>query len=105
MPLLHFQGFYEGSIFYGTRFSDSAKAESLMEELQDNNDIVAADSFIMEKLGEIIHNDKSKYKNLKKFKNMTIAKGYGFSRMPYFYQTENGLISQLAQSKYINIHT
>lgn len=95
---LHFEGFYEGSIFYGTRFSDSAKAELLMEELQGNNDIVAADSFIMGKLGEIMHNDKSKYKNLKKFKNMKIAKKYGFSRMPYFYQTENGLISQLAMS-------
>lgn len=98
IPMEQFEGFYEGSIFYGTRFSDSLKAESLMEELQDNDEIISADSFIIEKLGEIMLNDKEKYKNLKKFKNMVIAKKYGFSRMPYFYKTENGLISQLAMS-------
>ncbi|MDY4950440.1 MAG: AAA family ATPase [Clostridium cadaveris] len=97
-PILHFDGFYEGSIFYGTRFIDSQKAELIMDELQNNKDIVDADDFIIEKLGEIMHDDKNYYKNLKKFKNMTIAKKYGFSRMPYFYMTENGLISQLAMS-------
>lgn len=97
-PELHFDGFYEGSIFYGTRFRDSAKAESIMEELKNSSDIDDADTFIVEKLGEIMHDDKSHYKQIKKFKNMGIARKYGFSRMPYFYMTENGLISQLAMS-------
>lgn len=97
-PVLHFDGFYEGSIFYGTRFTDSAKAETIMEDIKNSKDIFDADSFIIEKLGEIMHDDKTRYMNLKKLRNMTIAKKYGFDRMPYFLETENGLISQLAMS-------
>jgi hypothetical protein len=93
-----FEGFYEGSIFFGTRFSDFIKAESLMDKLQNNDEIIDADKFIIETLGLIMVNDKSKYNGLKRFKNMEIAKKYGFSRMPYFYETENGLISQLEMS-------
>lgn len=99
-PELHFDGFYEGSIFYGTRFYDAARAESLLSDLKGMNDIVDADGFIIEKLSTIMHGhgNKDYYKNLKRIRNREVARRMNFKGIPYFYETENGFISQLAMS-------
>ncbi|SEP46811.1 AAA family ATPase [Propionispora vibrioides] len=91
-------GFYEGSIFYGTRFSDASIAESVLPELIQKNHIVDADSFIIEKLSIILHGDKEHYKKLKRIRNRKIADSFGFKGVPYFYETSRGIISQLAMS-------
>lgn len=99
-PEIHFDGFYEGSIFYGTRFSDASRAESLLIDTKtiDESLIVDADNFIIEQLSMIMHDDKEHYKELKRIKNRNTAKNFDFKGIPYFYKTQRGYISQLAMS-------
>lgn len=55
----HWPGFYEGSIFYGTRFYDYDKVDSFFETDNFEKDLIPADSFVSETLGYILHNNKS----------------------------------------------
>ncbi|MBA6421836.1 AAA family ATPase [Pseudomonas sp. 5Ae-yellow] len=53
---IRFNGLYEGSLFYGTRFNDSRTIDSLLSngELK-REDIVDSDSYIIEKMSFILH--------------------------------------------------
>ena len=95
---VRFNGFYEGSIFYGTRFFDYNKVTKFIGKADIHEKLIEADTFVAETLGYILHNDKKWYKKLKKIKSKRVAKEEGFIGIPYFYEIErtinNKLISQ-----------
>lgn len=94
---VHFSGFYEGSIFYGSRFDDYNKIDAFMKKKDFPNSLVDAPAFVTETLGEILHDDRGFYKKLKKV-NSRIAKMYHFKRRPYFIEVDGHLISQYRMS-------
>lgn len=96
---LKINGTYEGSLFYGMRFRDSKNVDELMENGEiDGKDIVEADAYIKEKLGEILHNDPNYYKSLRRIKNKYIAEALSLKNTPYFFATSKSLISQYRMS-------
>ena len=99
---VRFNGFYEGSIFYGTRFFDYNKVTKFIGKADIHEKLIEADTFVAETLGYILHNDKKWYKKLKKIKSKRVAKEEGFIGIPYFYEIErtinNKLISQYQMS-------
>ena len=93
------KGMYEGSLFYGTRFNDSSKVDSLIESGSITpGDIVDADVYIKQKLSFILHGDYSKYQNLKRIKNRSISTTLGLANTPYFNSINGKLISQYRMS-------
>lgn len=95
---VHYHGFYEGSIFYGTRFDDYNKINDFFSKKDFNNKIVDADPFVVETLGYILQNDKNYYNGLKRIKSRAIAREEGFKGWPYFYTLGNTIISQYQMS-------
>lgn len=92
-------GTYEGSLFYGQRFRDSKNVDYLMEENQIEEEyIVDADVYIIEKLGLILHGNPNYYDKLKRIKNKRIAEQYNLKNTPYFFTSSRGLISQYRMS-------
>lgn len=59
----HYHGFYEGSIFYGSRFYDYQKINDFFADPNYKDKLVDADPFVSETFGLILHNDKQRYKN------------------------------------------
>lgn len=55
----HFEGFYEGSIFYGCRFDDYNLIDTFMQNEDYTKHLIDADSFVIETLGYILHNNKN----------------------------------------------
>lgn len=95
---LPFDGFYEGSIFYGTRFRDATIVEKLLEDRDFLSNICDADEYVKKNLSKILHNNYDHYPNLKRIKNREIAKKHNFEGMPYFYEIKGNLISQFRMS-------
>ncbi len=95
---VHYHGFYEGSIFYGSRFDDYNKINDFFSKSDYLEKIVDADPYVMETLGYILQNDKSYYKSLKRIKSRKIATEEGFKGFPYFYQINGNIISQYQMS-------
>lgn len=95
---VHYHGFYEGSIFYGSRFNDYNKINDFFSRVNFENDIVDADPFVSQTLGYILHNDKQYYKNLKRIRSRSVAKEAGFKGFPYFYMVGENIISQYQMS-------
>ncbi|GAA0562253.1 hypothetical protein GCM10009098_32980 [Rheinheimera aquimaris] len=94
-----FNGLYEGSLFYGTRFNDSRKIDSLLERGDLKlTDIVDSDDYIMEKMSFILHGNHDHYRNLKRIKNRHITKDLGLKNAPYFNEVNGSLISQYRMS-------
>ena len=53
---VHYDGMYEGSLFYGTRFNDSKIVDDLLATSQiHDEDIVEADDYIKDNLSYILH--------------------------------------------------
>ena len=94
----HCPGFYEGSIFYGSRFDNYDKVDSFITSDGFERNLVEADRFVAEKLGYILHNDKSYYNTLYTIKNKQVSDQYGFKGKPYFLKCENTYISQFKMS-------
>lgn len=92
------QGFYEGSIFFGTRFNDYSLVDDFMRNADLDDTLIEADDFVKETLGYILHNNKSYYASLLKVKNRTLAKRYNFRGMPYFRKIGDRYISQYRMS-------
>lgn len=92
------QGFYEGSIFFGTRFNDYGLVDEFMKKADLEETLIEADDFVKETLGYILHNNKSYYSSLLKIKNRTLAKQYNFRGMPYFRKLGDKYISQYRMS-------
>lgn len=96
---IRFNGMYEGSLFYGTRFSDSRIVDSLLEENKISaEEIVESDDYIKEKLSFILHGNYNHYKTLKRIKNRGIARKFDLANVPYFYMVGEKLISQYRMS-------
>jgi energy-coupling factor transporter ATP-binding protein EcfA2 len=92
-------GMYEGSLFYGTRFNDSRKVDSLIQSRKITPpDIVDADDYIKQKLSFILHGDYNNYQNLKRVRNKYISGRLGLDNTPYFNSIDGHLISQYRMS-------
>ena len=98
-PLIKFNGMYEGSLFYGTRFNDSRIVDRLLESGKiAPNDIVDADEYLKEKLSFILHGTLTQYPNLKRIRNKFISGKLGLENTPYFNSINGKLISQYRMS-------
>lgn len=64
---ISFNGMYEGSIFYGTRFEESNSVEKLLGKLPEK-DILDSDSYVKENLSFILRGDKIHYQTLQRFR-------------------------------------
>ena len=96
---LHFNGMYEGSLFYGTRFNDSLIVDELVKTGTISlNSIVEADEYIKQKLSFILHGDLSHYQALKRVRNKNIAKEAHLKNTPYFQVFNNNPVSQYRMS-------
>ena len=94
----HFEGFYEGSIFYGCRFDDYNMIDSFLGRPDFYCLLCDADPFVTETLGYILHNNKNHYTGLKRISNRATAKECGFSGIPYFIDVGDHIISQYKMS-------
>lgn len=96
---VHYEGLYEGSLFYGTRFNDSKIVDDLMaSEKISVKDIVDADDYIKTNLSYILHGNYNFYKSLKRIRNKNIAGRLKLENTPYFYESKGRLISQYRMS-------
>jgi AAA15 family ATPase/GTPase len=96
---IRFNGTFEGSLFYGARFNDSKKVDDLLSSGSIHNaDIVDADDFIIEQMGNILHNKGDYYTDIKKMRNRSVAESLGLNNTPYFQKTMYSLISQYRMS-------
>ena len=94
-------GMYEGSLFVGTRFSDSTFVDKLYSEKKINaeTDLVRADEYVIENLSYILHGDKEHYATLKRLKNKKLRENLHLKNLPYFIDSRyGGLISQYRMS-------
>ncbi len=96
---IRFNGLYEGSLFYGTRFNDSRIIDQLLETGKiKSNDIMDSDEYVKQKLSYILHGDNTHYTSLRRIKNKRITTGLGLSNAPYFNCIGENLISQYRMS-------
>lgn len=90
-----YNGVYEGSLFYGTRFEDSRKVETLLTENKLNQEITDAANYIKNNLSFILHGDYKHYLTLKKIRSKSIATEFKLSNVPFFLETDKKqIISQ-----------
>jgi energy-coupling factor transporter ATP-binding protein EcfA2 len=88
---IRIDGFIEGSVIHGTRFTDSnvlKLSENVLEE-----HLVDADEFINENFNYVLHGKKF-YPTIKKIKNRRLAEELGFNSVPYFMGYEDRMLSQ-----------
>lgn len=96
---LRFNGLYEGSLFYGTRFEDSTKIEELISRSEiSDEDIVDADDEVKDQMSYILHGNQTHYRSLKRIRNKNIATKLGVQNRPYFIAVQGRLISQYKMS-------
>ena len=93
-----FHGFYEGSIFYGSRFDDYNIVDSFLSDSSFSSNIRLADSFVTETLSFILHGDKNHYRELYKIRSKQISLNNGFKGIPYFLKCGDKYISQYNMS-------
>lgn len=94
-----FNGMYEGSLFYGTRFEDSTNIEQMILDGKITDDkVVDADKQVKEQLSYIIHGDLNHYESLMRLKNKKVAEELKINNRPYFIRVGKGLISQYRMS-------
>ena len=97
------QGFYEGSIIHGTRFCDANYGAILKAEGVKKSDLIDADDYLKENLSYILYGDKDSYSQLKRIKNLDLARMKNFKGLPYFIEGENGLVNQFCMSSGENL--
>jgi predicted ATPase len=97
--IVRFNGTYEGSLFYGSRFNDSKKVDNLLYQGKINDaDIIDADAFVVEHMGNILHNKPDYYTDIKKIRNREVSMRLDLGNTPYFQKTIYSLISQYRMS-------
>ncbi|MDL2317326.1 ATP-binding protein, partial [Desulfovibrio sp. OttesenSCG-928-A18] len=94
----YYRGFYEGSIFYGSRFYDFQKIDDALANPVINSLLRDADDFVKDSMSLILHGDKTHYRTLKKIVNKQKSVELGFKGMPYFFVKDSKLISQFSMS-------
>lgn len=96
---IHFNGMYEGSLFYGTRFDDSLIVDDLVKNAMISlDDIVDADLYVKNQMSFILHGDLNHYRTLKRIRNKKIAQKVNLKNTPYFQEIKGNLISQYKMS-------
>ena len=96
---IRFNGLYEGSLFYGTRFNDSRVIDNMLANGKIKpSDIVESDDYVKAKLSYILHGDNLHYRNLKRIKNKYVTEKLGVNNTPYFNTARHDLISQYRMS-------
>ena len=96
--IISFQGFYEGSIIHGMRFSDANYDTLLKAEKVNASCLTDADSFVQQNLSNILHGNNDFYKNIKRIKNRKLAQHKEFKGVPYFIEGTNGIVNQFCMS-------
>lgn len=97
--VLRFNGMYEGSLFYGTRFEDSSNIDSLISKGKlTGSEISDSDDYVKDYLSYILHGDKVHYRTLKRIKNRRIAARLKITNLPYFVEVNGHLINQYRMS-------
>lgn len=97
--ILKYNGLYEGSLFYGTRFEDSTNIEKLIESGQISEEKLAdADEYVKNQMSFILHGDLDHYRTLKRLRNKYIAQQLNIKNRPYFINIEGHFISQYRMS-------
>jgi len=101
-------GMYEGSLFIGTRFNDSKKADIFVSEGKiTENDLVSVDDYVKQQMSYVLHGDYSHYANLKRLKRRDLffsdqngkQQVFHFNNLPYFIDGKfGGIISQYRMS-------
>lgn len=87
-------GFIEGSIIHGTRFSDSTFESLKLSDNVNDEHLVDADDFINSNFNEILHGKRNVYPTIKKVVNRKVASKLGFETVPYFMEYEDRRLSQ-----------
>lgn len=87
-------GFIEGSVIHGTRFTDGTLNTLKLSEKVENEHLVDADDFINENFSQILHGKKGVYPTIKKVKNKNLAEKLGFDTVPYFMEYGDRRLSQ-----------
>lgn len=87
-------GFIEGSIIHGTRFSDSTYKSLQLSDTVQTEHLVDADDFINDNFNLILHGKRGVYPSIKKVKNRKVAEKLGFETVPYFMEYEDHRLSQ-----------
>lgn len=97
--LFKYNGLYEGSLFYGTRFEDSTNVEKMIVSNKiTNNEIVDADDYVKQQMSYILHGDFKHYTSLKRIRNKKVAEKLKIKNRPYFISVGDSLISQYKMS-------
>ena len=91
-------GFFEGSLIYGNRFSDAHTSKMAPTAKIKDADICDADQFVKENIGIILRNDANYYATLKKVKTKKVAEKLGFSGVPYLIDREGVRVHQFMMS-------
>lgn len=90
---IRIDGFIEGSVIHGTRFTDAnEKILEISEKVKDEH-LIDADSFINENFNYVLHG-KNFYPIIKKIRNKYLAEELGFESVPYFMEYEDRRLSQ-----------
>ena len=94
----YYRGFYEGSIFFGSRFYDYNHVQSFMKKEDFHNLIREADPYVIKTLSRILHGTEDHYSQLFKVKTKQIAVDNGFKGIPYFLKCGDYYTSQYDMS-------
>lgn len=94
----YYNGFYEGSIFYGSRFYDYNLVQRFMKKAEFESLIREADPFVIKTLSYILHGNEDHYSQLYKVKTKQIALNNGFKGIPYFLKCGDYYTSQYNMS-------
>lgn len=97
--LEQYNGLYEGSLFYGTRFEDSSNIENMITQGRiTHNELADADDYVKQQMSYILHGDTTHYKTLKRLKNKYVAQKLSIKNRPYFTSIDEHFISQYRMS-------
>lgn len=97
-PEILIDGFYEGSLIFGSRFADAHLSKLGKSNSVKAEDLVKADDFIIRNLGKILRNNEKHYSSLMKIKTKKKAEELGFNGNPYFIERNEKWVSQLFMS-------
>lgn len=95
---IFFDGFYEGSLIFGSRFSDAHTSRMAKTSNIHPADVCDADEFVRLNLGRILRNDPAHYDGLKRVRSKSVAERIGFSGIPYIIERGGRWIHQYQMS-------
>lgn len=94
-----FNGMYEGSLFYGTRFLDSGKIDELISQNKiSENKMKPSHQYVKDNLSHILYGEPNHYPDLYQLIGKSEARKLGFKNIPYFYKYNEYYISQYKMS-------